>query len=191
MRLRVARRRKQQGVYKSKDRGVRADAKREHKNGSDGETRRFNQLTTRESKILNHNFQLDAGCTHAGFNNFRMRAIEGDISVVRHKRGFRCRAHGLRTVWDDKWRFHFVIPSAREGSHQWFCITQAGLHNHRPLVRSLTVYAARDDTRYVLFCWLGRSANIFAVRGVPNPSREIPLAGRDFRTPCLMATSKP
>jgi hypothetical protein len=43
-------------VHKAKDRGVRADSKREHENGSNGEARRLDQLTTRESKIMNHNF---------------------------------------------------------------------------------------------------------------------------------------
>src|SRR5262249_22965445 len=60
MRLRITGRRKQHGVYKTKNRGVGADAKGEHENGSDGEARRFDQLTTRESKIMNHNFRLDA-----------------------------------------------------------------------------------------------------------------------------------
>src|SRR5207237_6507291 len=56
MRLRITRRLKEHCIHQTEDGGIRADAKREHENGSDGEARRFDQLTTRESKIMNHNF---------------------------------------------------------------------------------------------------------------------------------------
>ena len=57
MRLRITGRRKQHGVHKTKDCGVRAYAQREYENGGHGETRRLDQLTTGESEIMNHNFQ--------------------------------------------------------------------------------------------------------------------------------------
>ena len=57
MRLRITGRRKQHGVHKTKDCGVRAYAEREYENGGHGETRRLDQLTTGESEIMNHNFQ--------------------------------------------------------------------------------------------------------------------------------------
>ena len=57
MRLRITRPLKEHCIHQTEDGGIRADAKREHENGSDGEARRLDQLTTRESKIMNHNFQ--------------------------------------------------------------------------------------------------------------------------------------
>src|SRR5438132_7594351 len=38
-----------------------------------------------------------------------------------------------------------VIPSASEGPRQWSWVTQASLHSYHPLVRSLEVFASRDD----------------------------------------------
>ena len=44
-----------------------------------------------------------------------------------------------------------VIPSASEGPHPRWWITQARLHNHRPLARSLTPKMGfRDDMRVAL-----------------------------------------
>ena len=76
MRFRITGRRKQHRVHKTKDCGIRADAKREHENGGDGETRRFDQLPTGESEIMNHNFRWDAERTHLGFNKFSESALK-------------------------------------------------------------------------------------------------------------------
>jgi hypothetical protein len=80
--LRVTGRRKQHGVPKTKDRGVRADAEREHEDSGDGETRRFDQLPAREPKIMNHEFPI--GCaTECEMDSIIFAVDEVAINVLK------------------------------------------------------------------------------------------------------------
>ena len=80
MGFRITGRREQHGVDQAEDGRVRANAKCEHQNRDDGETRRFDQLSTGESEIMNHNFRWDERRPRVGFNNFYFpRAIPSEV----------------------------------------------------------------------------------------------------------------